>query len=98
MDPIEKPSAEEISKMAQGHKANLSNPNTSAASKAHSRAELEKLGGEDAFYAKDGDPVSKNPDRVAGGLKAAINTPAESDHYVSQEGKEEAKEKLEAMK
>lgn len=54
-----------------GHKANLSNPNTSDASKQHSKEVLESLGGEQAFYGKQGEgEVSKNPGNVAGGLKA----------------------------
>ncbi|KAF2261386.1 hypothetical protein CC78DRAFT_535674 [Lojkania enalia] len=46
-------SPEDISNMAKGHKANLSNPNTSEESKKHSRQVLKALGGEDAFYSKD---------------------------------------------
>ncbi|KAK4171193.1 Conidiation protein 6-domain-containing protein [Triangularia setosa] len=44
---------EEISNQARGHKANLSNPNTSEESKENSRQKLEELGGEDAFFRKD---------------------------------------------
>ncbi|GAB7360964.1 hypothetical protein MBLNU230_g0947t1 [Neophaeotheca triangularis] len=85
---------EDISNAAQGHKANLSNPNTSEESKQHSREELKKLGGEDAFYEKNDQPeIPKNPNQVAGGLKAAINNP-----QTTQEGKEEAREKLDEMK
>ncbi|KAH7081883.1 hypothetical protein BKA63DRAFT_504830 [Paraphoma chrysanthemicola] len=46
--------AEDISHSAQGHKANLSNPNTSEASKKKSEAALKELGGEKAFYGKQG--------------------------------------------
>ncbi|PSN64440.1 hypothetical protein BS50DRAFT_678546 [Corynespora cassiicola Philippines] len=45
---------EDISHKAAGHKANLSNPNTSEASKERSKKALEELGGEDAFYGKQG--------------------------------------------
>ncbi|KAJ4356925.1 hypothetical protein N0V95_002939 [Ascochyta clinopodiicola] len=46
--------AEDISHKAAGHKANISNPNTSEASKEKSRQALKELGGEDAFYGKQG--------------------------------------------
>ncbi|KAJ4399853.1 hypothetical protein N0V91_009124 [Didymella pomorum] len=45
---------EDISNKAQGHKANLSNPNTSEDSKEKSRQALKELGGEEAFYGKQG--------------------------------------------
>ncbi|KAL6707780.1 hypothetical protein ACN47E_003680 [Coniothyrium glycines] len=45
---------EDKSHQASGHKANLSNPNTSEASKEKSRKALQELGGEEAFYAKQG--------------------------------------------
>ena len=46
-------------------------PDTSEASKQHSKEELERLGGEQAFYGKQGaGEVEKNPGNVAGGLKA----------------------------
>ncbi|KAK4647020.1 uncharacterized protein QC761_121885 [Podospora bellae-mahoneyi] len=44
---------EEISNQARGHKANLSNPNTSEESKENSKQKLEELGGEGAFFSKD---------------------------------------------
>ncbi|KAF2835042.1 hypothetical protein M501DRAFT_942935 [Patellaria atrata CBS 101060] len=47
-------SPEDVSNKAQGHKANLSNPNTSEASKQHSEKVLKELGGEEAFYGKQG--------------------------------------------
>ncbi|KAL7914232.1 hypothetical protein GGI35DRAFT_439743 [Trichoderma velutinum] len=43
---------EDISNMARGHKANLSNPNTSDESKERSKQQLKELGGEKAFYGK----------------------------------------------
>ncbi|KAF2088431.1 putative conidiation-specific expression protein [Saccharata proteae CBS 121410] len=85
---------EDISHMATGHKANLSNPNTSEASKERSRQALEELGGEDAFYGKKGDPTEKNPGNVAGGLKATINQPGDK---VSDEAREDAQERLKKM-
>ncbi|KAJ9648939.1 hypothetical protein H2201_002020 [Coniosporium apollinis] len=83
-------SPEDISKQAQGHKANLSNPNTSEASKENSRQALEDLGGEDAFFGKK--EGKKNPGNVAGGLKATINNP-----QVSDEARQAAQEKLDKM-
>ncbi|KAI4103986.1 MAG: hypothetical protein L6R37_003548 [Teloschistes peruensis] len=81
--------AEDISNAASGHKANLSNPNTSEASKANSKKVLESLGGDDAFYGNEDQNVSKNPNQVAGGLKAAINN-----DDVPESGKQKAQEKL----
>jgi len=46
---------EERSNQARGHKANLSNPNTSEKSKENSKEALKDLGGEAAFYSKDSD-------------------------------------------
>ncbi|KAF4556370.1 Conidiation-specific protein 6-like protein [Elsinoe fawcettii] len=87
--------AEDISHAATGHKANLSNPNTSEASKENSRQALKELGGEDAFYGKTGEgKADGNPGNVAGGLKAAINNPDNNDHKVTEEGKQAAREKL----
>ncbi|KAM7189458.1 Conidiation protein 6 domain containing protein [Rhypophila sp. PSN 637] len=43
---------EEVSNKARGHKANLSNPNTSDESKKNSEEALKELGGEKAFYSK----------------------------------------------
>ncbi|KAI9662971.1 MAG: hypothetical protein M1821_008018 [Bathelium mastoideum] len=86
--------AEDISHAATGHKANLSNPNTSEASKENSRQALKELGGEDAFYGKSYEDPNKNPGNVAGGLKAAINNPEDNEHKVTDEGKQQAKEKL----
>ena len=74
--------AEDISNAAAGHKANLSNPNTSDASKENSRKALEELGGENAFYGQDkqGDNA---PDanmggegNILGGHKATLSNPS----------------------
>ncbi|PSK51944.1 Xanthine dehydrogenase [Elsinoe australis] len=90
--------AEDISHAATGHKANLSNPNTSEASKENSKKALQELGGEDAFYGKTGEGMADgNPGNVAGGLKAAINNPEENEHKVTQQGKDAAKDKLNAL-
>ncbi|KAI4192667.1 MAG: hypothetical protein LQ346_004210 [Caloplaca aetnensis] len=51
--------AEDISNQAKGHKANLSNPNTSEASKERSKEVLESLGGDSAFYSNEDQNVSK---------------------------------------
>ncbi|KAH7051325.1 hypothetical protein B0J12DRAFT_662815 [Macrophomina phaseolina] len=80
---------EDISHQAQGHKANLSNPNTSEESKKNSRQVLESLGGEGAFYGKEEE--SKDPTRVAAGLKSTIN---QSKPEVSDEARESAKDRL----
>ncbi|KAL8708363.1 MAG: hypothetical protein Q9220_006743 [cf. Caloplaca sp. 1 TL-2023] len=79
-----------------GHKANLNNPNTSEESKQHSKEVLDSEfnGGN---VDKSGD---KNPQNVAGGLKASVlrlglvtlNNP-----QVSQDAKDSAKERLEGM-
>lgn len=103
---------EEVSNMARGHKANLSNPNTSEESKEHSKEVLKKLGGEDAFYSKDDDDQpqggndqgghknqtdEKDPKRVAAGLKSAINNPEDSHRHVSEQARKEAQEKLDKL-
>ncbi|KAI0178678.1 Conidiation protein 6-domain-containing protein [Hypoxylon sp. FL1284] len=67
----------------RGHKATISNPNTSEAAKEHSRQVMEEM--------TDEPPNSdeKDPGNVARGLKASINN-----HNVSDEARERAKEKL----
>ncbi|KAH7148867.1 Conidiation protein 6-domain-containing protein [Dactylonectria macrodidyma] len=80
--------------VAGGHKANLKNPNTSEESKEHSREVLKNQtssGGGDDFVADD-DNSGKNPNNVAGGLKAALKNP-----NVSDEAKESAKQRLDGM-
>ncbi|KAH7149630.1 hypothetical protein B0J13DRAFT_310844 [Dactylonectria estremocensis] len=80
--------------IAGGHKANLKNPNTSEESKEHSREVLgnktSSRGGDD--FVADDDNSGKNPNNVAGGLKAALKNP-----NVSDETKESVKERLEGM-
>ncbi|KAF4464262.1 conidiation 6 [Fusarium albosuccineum] len=75
--------------VAGGHKATISNPNTSQEAKEHSKKVLEE---EFSDVTKAGDEKEKNPGNVAGGLKAAIHNP-----NVSDEAKESAKERLEKM-
>ncbi|KAI0966713.1 hypothetical protein F4678DRAFT_271972 [Xylaria arbuscula] len=50
---------EEISKKVQGHKANLSNPNTSESSKEHSREVIDDLGGDAAHFGGEDQPRSR---------------------------------------
>ncbi|KAL8727300.1 MAG: hypothetical protein Q9166_006131 [cf. Caloplaca sp. 2 TL-2023] len=83
--------AEDISNHASGHKANLSNPNTSEASKAHSKEVLDSMP-DQPHYGQEEQNVSKNPNQVAGGLKAAINN-----DDVPNSGKEKAQQKLNEM-
>ncbi|EMC92159.1 hypothetical protein BAUCODRAFT_38184 [Baudoinia panamericana UAMH 10762] len=75
--------AEDRMHAAQGHKANLSNPNTSEESKKNSRQALEQLGGEDAFYGKKGDDAPAagmgDDNRVLGGHKATLSNEGTSD-------------------
>ncbi|EEY14398.1 Conidiation-specific protein 6 like [Verticillium longisporum] len=82
--------------VAGGHKANINNPNTSEESKQHSRDVLNnEFGGEDApnaASAQSANDDNKNPGNVAGGLKATLNNP-----NVSDEAKQSAKERLDAM-
>ncbi|KAI2625831.1 conidiation-specific protein 6 [Hypoxylon sp. NC1633] len=87
--------------IAGGHKANLKNPTTSKDSKEHSKQVLEnefgskeasKTGASNTGTSNTGDDNGKNPNNVAGGLKATINNPR-----VSDEAKESAKERLDDM-
>ncbi|RYO97174.1 hypothetical protein DL765_011296 [Monosporascus sp. GIB2] len=76
----------------RGHKATISNPNTSDKAKEHSRAVLESYDEpHDAqqSQSKSSDQGEKDPGNVARGLKASISNPG-----VSEEAKERAKEKL----
>lgn len=63
---------------------------TSEASKAHSKDVLDSM--DKPFYSDVDQNVSKNPNQVAGGLKAAINN-----SQVSQEGKDAAQKKLDNL-
>ncbi|KAK0751877.1 Conidiation protein 6-domain-containing protein [Schizothecium vesticola] len=51
---------EEITNVIRGHKANLSNPNTSEESKRNSEQVLQDLGGSDTQEATRNKPISKD--------------------------------------
>ncbi|TPX09923.1 uncharacterized protein E0L32_008945 [Thyridium curvatum] len=51
---------EHISNVISGHKANLSNPNTSEASKKKSEQALKELGGDDTLEGNKAKPISKD--------------------------------------
>ncbi|VDC04108.1 unnamed protein product [Peniophora sp. CBMAI 1063] len=79
----------EITRVAGGHKANLSNAKTSEESKQHSRAQLDEIessGRLDTAGRSEGD---KNFSNVLGGHKATISNPK-----VGEEAKEHAREVL----
>ena len=63
---------------------------TSDKSKANSQDVLDSL--DKPFYGDEDQNKSKNPNAVAGGLKAAINNP-----QITEEGKKSAQEKLDNM-
>ncbi|MCJ1277080.1 hypothetical protein MMC21_004889 [Puttea exsequens] len=72
-----------------GHKANISNPKTSAEAKQHSREVLDQeFNGGEIVKCKE----EKNPQNVAGGLKATTKNPK-----VSDEAKQSAEERLKKM-
>ncbi|KAF5651493.1 conidiation 6 (con-6) [Fusarium sp. NRRL 52700] len=71
--------------VAGGHKATISNPNTSEEAKENSRQVLEN----EFNVTGAGDNKEKNPGNVAGGLKATLSNPS-----VSDEAKQNAKERL----
>ncbi|KAJ9160732.1 hypothetical protein NKR19_g3054 [Coniochaeta hoffmannii] len=62
---------EQISSQIRGHKANLSNPNTSEKSKENSRQVLEDLGGDDTLEAHREKPISKSAAEKLEGTRAA---------------------------
>jgi len=61
---------EDISHKVQGHKANLSNPNTSEQSKQNSKNVIESLGGDAAHYGDEANPRSKNAAEELDGSRA----------------------------
>ncbi|KAG9826684.1 hypothetical protein KCU98_g15183, partial [Aureobasidium melanogenum] len=72
----------DIGNVIRGHKANLSNPNTSEQSKQHSLEVIEKELGTEANSgagATAHNDDGKDPMRVAAGLKAALHNPNVSD-------------------
>ncbi|KAL2214394.1 hypothetical protein CC79DRAFT_1363168 [Sarocladium strictum] len=62
---------EDISHQIQGHKANLSNPNTSDASKENSAQKIQDLGGEANQYGDEDKPRSKNAAEKIDGSRVA---------------------------
>ncbi|THY36890.1 hypothetical protein D6D01_00011 [Aureobasidium pullulans] len=84
-----------IGNIIGGHKANLSNPNTSEESKQHSLEVIKKETGTEATSgtgATTHDDDGKDPMRVAAGLKAALHNP-----NVSDEAKEGVKVHLDEV-
>ncbi|OTB11107.1 hypothetical protein K445DRAFT_26866 [Daldinia sp. EC12] len=79
----------------RGHKATISNPNTSKAAKEHSRQVLANEANEPVGQSnnirgvREDTDEEKDPGNVARGLKASINN-----QNVSDEAREKAKEKL----
>ncbi|KAI8627677.1 hypothetical protein F5Y19DRAFT_440772 [Xylariaceae sp. FL1651] len=63
---------EQISKSVQGHKANLSNPNTSEESKEHSRQAIDELGGDNAHYGNEDKPRTKEAAEKLDGSRAML--------------------------
>ncbi|KAI0398322.1 hypothetical protein F5Y17DRAFT_411900 [Xylariaceae sp. FL0594] len=64
---------ETVSRQVQGHKANLSNPNTSEKSKEHSREVIEELGGDGAHYGGEENPRSKQAAEGIDGSRAMLH-------------------------
>ncbi|KAB5531352.1 hypothetical protein GE09DRAFT_1224483 [Coniochaeta sp. 2T2.1] len=62
---------EQISSTIRGHKANLSNPNTSEASKKNSQQVIDNLGGDDTLEAHREKPISKSAADNLEGTRAA---------------------------
>ena len=67
-------------------------PDTSEESKQHSREVLQNAENSGEVEAASSSSGDKNPNNVAGGLKATLNNPNTSD-----EAKESAKERLDNM-
>ncbi|GAW26806.1 putative conidiation protein con-6 [Rosellinia necatrix] len=61
---------EDISHQVRGHKANLSNPNTSEKSKEQSRQTIDNLGGDVAHYGGEDQPRSKTAAEALDGSRA----------------------------
>ncbi|KAL4924608.1 Con-6 family protein [Aspergillus undulatus] len=84
--------ADERINQMRGYKATLNNPNVSQEAKDHAQSVLDnEIGGnqpQEELYKIRGDR-NKSPNRMAGGLKAAMHNPG-----VSESGKQKAKEKL----
>ncbi|KZV65671.1 hypothetical protein PENSPDRAFT_637974 [Peniophora sp. CONT] len=82
-------SNDEITRVAGGHKANLSNNNTSDESKQHSRAQLDEIESSGRLETAGHSNADKNMGNVLGGHKATISNPK-----VSEEAKEHARDIL----
>ncbi|KAI0471686.1 hypothetical protein GGR56DRAFT_655143 [Xylariaceae sp. FL0804] len=63
---------ETISHSVAGHKANLSNPNTSERSKENSRKVIDELGGDVAHYGDQDQPRSKTAAEEIDGSRAML--------------------------
>ncbi|KAK8054117.1 Conidiation protein 6-domain-containing protein [Apiospora saccharicola] len=63
---------EDISHSVQGHKANLSNPNTSEKSKDNSRKVIDSLGGDAAHYGDQDQPRTKSAAQEIDGSRAML--------------------------
>ncbi|EAQ86228.1 hypothetical protein CHGG_07481 [Chaetomium globosum CBS 148.51] len=61
---------EDTGNQIRGHKANLSNPNTSEESKQTSKQALKELGGDDTLEDRRNNPVSKNASETLYGGRA----------------------------
>ncbi|KAL2786335.1 Conidiation protein 6-domain-containing protein [Aspergillus keveii] len=84
--------AEDRINAMRGYKATTNNPNVSKEAKEHAESMLQnEVGGNEAqeeLYERRGD-YNKSPNRVAGGLKAAMHNPG-----IPESGKKKAQEKL----
>ncbi|KAI2615837.1 hypothetical protein GGR54DRAFT_641928 [Hypoxylon sp. NC1633] len=63
---------ETTSHTVQGHKANLTNPNTSDQSKEHSRQVIDEMGGDGAHYGGQDQPRTKNAAENIDGSRAML--------------------------
>ncbi|KAL3488426.1 Conidiation protein 6-domain-containing protein [Aspergillus germanicus] len=84
--------AEDRINAMRGYKATTNNPNVSKEAKQHAESMLQnEVGGNEAqeeLYERRGD-YNKSPNRVAGGLKAAMHNPG-----IPESGRKKAQEKL----
>ncbi|KAJ0415925.1 Conidiation protein 6-domain-containing protein [Aspergillus carlsbadensis] len=84
--------AEDRINAMRGYKAATNNPNVSKQAKQHAESMLQhEVGGGEAqeeLYNQRGD-YDKSPNRVAGGLKAAMHNPG-----IPESGKKKAQDKL----
>ncbi|KAL6887564.1 Conidiation protein 6 domain-containing protein [Trichoderma longibrachiatum] len=94
--PLEDDYRQDPENVARGHKATLANPNVSKEAKQHSRSVLDNEFQEDPATENTKSTGSqskqKDPGNVARGYKATL-----SNEGVSQEAKENAKQKLQEL-